>query len=81
MIGTALFLRRPERIAFEDDDLLVAAQLATHSALSIDKALLYSRDASLVSELQRTMLPQTMPQPHGAQLAFRYRLAIQTARA
>ncbi|MFH8767467.1 SAV_2336 N-terminal domain-related protein [Streptomyces althioticus] len=81
VIGTALFLRRPERIAFEDDDLLVAAQLATHSALSIDKALLYSRDASLVSELQRTMLPQTMPQPHGAQLAFRYRPAIQTARA
>ncbi|MGW3153201.1 serine/threonine protein phosphatase, partial [Streptomyces sp. NPDC001089] len=41
VIGAALFVRRPERMAFESDDLLVAAQLATHSALGIDKAVLY----------------------------------------
>ncbi len=63
VIGAALFLRRPDRIPFETDDLLVAAQLATHSALGIDKAVLYGREAYIADELQRTMLPETLPGP------------------
>lgn len=60
VIGAALFLRRPDRIPFDPDDLLVAAQLATHSALGIDKAVLYGREAYIADELQRTMLPETL---------------------
>ncbi|MDG9716381.1 SpoIIE family protein phosphatase [Streptomyces sp. DH24] len=80
VIGAALFLRRPERLAFETDDLLVAAQLATHSALGIDKAVLYGREAYIADELQRTMLPETLPQPTGVRLASRYLPAAETAR-
>ncbi len=80
MIGAALFLRRPERMAFEADDLLVAAQLATHSALGIDKAVLYGREAYIADELQRTMLPETLPRPTGVRLASRYLPAAETAR-
>ncbi|MER6346623.1 SpoIIE family protein phosphatase [Streptomyces sp. NPDC001595] len=80
VIGAAVFLRRPERIAFEADDLLVAAQLATHSALGIDKAVLYGREAYIADELQRTMLPETLPQPTGVRLASRYLPAAETAR-
>jgi serine phosphatase RsbU (regulator of sigma subunit)/anti-sigma regulatory factor (Ser/Thr protein kinase) len=80
VIGAALFLRRPERIPFEPDDLLVAAQLATHSALGIDKAVLYGREAYIADELQRTMLPETLPQPTGVRLASRYLPAAETAR-
>jgi serine phosphatase RsbU (regulator of sigma subunit)/anti-sigma regulatory factor (Ser/Thr protein kinase) len=80
VIGAALFLRRPERIAFEADDLLVAAQLATHSALGIDKAVLYGREAYIADELQRTMLPETLPRPTGVRLAARYLPAAETAR-
>ncbi|MCX5050766.1 MULTISPECIES: SpoIIE family protein phosphatase [unclassified Streptomyces] len=80
VIGAALFLRRPERIAFEADDLLVAAQLATHSALGIDKAVLYGREAYIADELQRTMLPETLPRPTGVRLASRYLPAAETAR-
>ncbi|MCW8383203.1 SpoIIE family protein phosphatase [Streptomyces justiciae] len=80
VIGAALFLRRPERIAFEPDDLLVAAQLATHSALGIDKAVLYGREAYIADELQRTMLPETLPRPTGVRLASRYLPAAETAR-
>lgn len=80
VIGAALFLRRPDRIAFEPDDLLVAAQLATHSALGIDKAVLYGREAYIADELQRTMLPETLPQPTGVRLASRYLPAAETAR-
>ncbi|WP_208865861.1 SpoIIE family protein phosphatase [Streptomyces zinciresistens] len=80
VIGAAVFLRRPERLAFDPDDLLVAAQLATHSALGIDKAVLYGREAYIADELQRTMLPETLPRPTGVRLASRYLPAAETAR-
>ncbi|WP_420705368.1 SpoIIE family protein phosphatase [Streptomyces sp. NRRL F-6674] len=80
VIGAALFLRRPERPAFEADDLLVAAQLATHSALGIDKAVLYGREAYIADELQRTMLPEHLPRCTGVRLASRYLPAAETAR-
>ncbi|MEU3738802.1 MULTISPECIES: SpoIIE family protein phosphatase [unclassified Streptomyces] len=80
VIGAAVFLRRPDRHAFEADDLLVAAQLATHSALGIDKAVLYGREAYIADELQRTMLPETLPRPTGVRLASRYLPAAETAR-
>ncbi|MEU9555831.1 ATP-binding SpoIIE family protein phosphatase [Streptomyces fumanus] len=80
VIGAALFLRRPERFAFEADDLLVAAQLATHSALGIDKAVLYGREAYIADELQRTMLPENLPRCTGVRLASRYLPAAETAR-
>ncbi|WP_436736991.1 SpoIIE family protein phosphatase [Streptomyces sp. BBFR102] len=80
VIGAAVFLRSPDRPAFEQDDLLVAAQLATHSALGIDKAVLYGREAYIADELQRTMLPETLPKATGVRLASRYLPAAETAR-
>ncbi|WP_240450071.1 ATP-binding SpoIIE family protein phosphatase, partial [Streptomyces sp. S1] len=80
VIGAAVFLRRPERSGFEPNDLLVAAQLATHTALGIDKAVLYGREAYIADELQRTMLPDSLPQPTGVRLASRYLPAAETAR-
>ncbi|WP_435862679.1 SpoIIE family protein phosphatase, partial [Streptomyces luteogriseus] len=80
VIGAAVFLRHPDRLAFEQADLLTAAQLATHSALSIDKAVLYGREAYIADELQRTMLPETLPRPTGVRLASRYLPAAETAR-
>ncbi|RSS43650.1 serine/threonine protein phosphatase, partial [Streptomyces sp. WAC07061] len=80
VIGAAVFLRSPDRDAFETNDLLVAAQLATHTALGIDKAVLYGREAYIADELQRTMLPDGLPQPTGVRLASRYLPAAETAR-
>ncbi|WP_240109298.1 ATP-binding SpoIIE family protein phosphatase, partial [Streptomyces sp. MUM 203J] len=80
VIGAAVFLRRPDTPAFEQNDLLVAAQLATHTALGIDKAVLYGREAYIADELQRTMLPENLPQPTGVKLASRYLPAAETAR-
>ncbi|MCI0386795.1 ATP-binding SpoIIE family protein phosphatase [Streptomyces sp. CNQ085] len=80
VIGAAVFLRRPDRAAFEGDDLLVAAQLATHTALGVDKAVLYGREAYIADELQRTMLPDELPHPTGVTLASRYLPAAETAR-
>ncbi|WP_327177736.1 SpoIIE family protein phosphatase [Streptomyces sp. NBC_01335] len=80
VIGSAVFLRTTERAPFEANDLLVAAQLATHTALGIDKAVLYGREAYIADELQRTMLPDSLPQPTGVRLASRYLPAAETAR-
>lgn len=80
VIGAAVFLRGTERPSFEANDLLVAAQLATHTALGIDKAVLYGREAYIADELQRTMLPDSLPQPTGVRLASRYLPAAETAR-
>nr|WP_308290619.1 SpoIIE family protein phosphatase [Streptomyces marispadix] len=80
VIGAAVFMRGPERAPFEPDDLLIAAQLATHTALGVDKAVLYGREAYIADELQRTMLPDELPQPTGCHLASRYLPAAETAR-
>jgi serine phosphatase RsbU (regulator of sigma subunit)/anti-sigma regulatory factor (Ser/Thr protein kinase) len=80
VIGAAVLLRRPERPAFEPDDLLVAAQLATHTALGVDKAAMYDREASTADSLQRAMLPDSLPQPTGVRLASRYLPAAESAR-
>ncbi len=80
VIGVAVLLRRADRPAFEADDLLVTAQLATHTALGVDKALLYGREAYIADSLQRAMLPESLPQPTGVRLTSRYLPAAQTAR-
>ncbi|WP_079179395.1 ATP-binding SpoIIE family protein phosphatase [Streptomyces atratus] len=80
VIGVAVFLRWDERPGFDQNDLLVAAQLVTHTALSLDKAVLYGREAYIAGELQRAMLPRSLPQPPGVKLAARYLPAAETAR-
>ncbi|WP_225847697.1 SpoIIE family protein phosphatase [Streptomyces sp. HPF1205] len=80
VIGAAVLLRRTDRPPFESDDLLVAAQLATHTALGVDKAVLYGREAYIADALQREMLPDSLPQPTGVRLASRYLPAAESAR-
>ncbi|GAB3111647.1 SpoIIE family protein phosphatase [Streptomyces calidiresistens] len=80
VIGVTVLLRGTHRDAFERDDLQVAQQLATHAALGVDKAVLYGREASIADELQRTMLPDTLPTSPGVKLTRRYAAAAQSAR-
>ncbi|MCL7496041.1 SpoIIE family protein phosphatase [Streptomyces sp. MCA2] len=80
VIGTAVYVRRADRPAFEPDDLLVAAQLATHTALSVEKTILDGREAFAAGALQRRMLPDALPELSGIRLASRYLLASDTAR-
>ncbi|MGN9758531.1 SpoIIE family protein phosphatase [Streptomyces sp. SD31] len=78
-LGSVVLLRGPGRTDFTGDDLLVASQLATHTALGIDKAMLFAREASVADALQRTMLPPSLPEPPGVKLASRYLPASRTA--
>ncbi|MEU3888694.1 SpoIIE family protein phosphatase [Streptomyces sp. NPDC029041] len=72
VMGSVVLIRRPDRPAFTGDDLLVASQLATHTALGVDKAAFYLRETSVAAALQRTMLPPALPEPTGVRLASRY---------
>ncbi|MGQ5637835.1 MULTISPECIES: SpoIIE family protein phosphatase [unclassified Streptomyces] len=78
LMGCAVFLRDARRAAFTDDDLVVASQLATHTALAVDKAVLYGREASVADVLQRAMLPPSLPEATGVRLASRYLPASRT---
>ncbi|NUP24294.1 MAG: SpoIIE family protein phosphatase [Streptomyces sp.] len=79
VMGSVVLIREPDRPAFIEDDLLVASQLATHTALGIDKAVLYAREAAVAAALQRAMLPPSLPEPAGILLASRYLPASRTA--
>jgi len=79
VVGTVVLLRRPDRPAFTTDDLLVASQLATHTALGVQKAVMYGHEASVADTLQHAMLPSSLPAPTGVRLASRYLPASKTA--
>ncbi|WP_443064669.1 SpoIIE family protein phosphatase [Streptomyces sp. NBC_00582] len=79
VLGSLVLVRAPGRPEFTRDDLLVASQLAGHTALGIDKAVVYMREASLADALQRTMLPPSLPEPPGVRLASRYLPSSRTA--
>ncbi|MET9834954.1 SpoIIE family protein phosphatase [Streptomyces sp. NPDC006385] len=79
VLGSVVLIRGPDRPDFTGDDLLVASQLATHTALGIDKSVVFAREATVADALQRTMLPPSLPEPAGVVLASRYLPASRTA--
>ncbi|MFF0298920.1 SpoIIE family protein phosphatase [Kitasatospora sp. NPDC004614] len=75
-LGMLLLIRRPaadgQPVSFDPADTATAAHLATHAGLAVDTALRYTREWEIADELQRSMLPAHLPQPHGVRLAHRY---------
>lgn len=70
----ALVMAESGRV-FDADDLAFAQELADRCALAIDNARLYSQRAELAQTLQTALLPPTMPEIAGWELATRYRAA------
>ena len=60
---------------FSDDDLAVAEDLARRAALAIDNARLYGAEHDIAHALQQCLLPGSLTQPPGAEVAARYRPA------
>ncbi|MGW7578161.1 SpoIIE family protein phosphatase [Streptomyces sp. NPDC054765] len=79
LMGAVTLLRGADRPAFTADDLLVASQLATHTAFGVDKAMLHGHEASVADALQLTMLPSSLPETTGVRLASRYLPAAETS--
>ncbi|MFJ6212762.1 SpoIIE family protein phosphatase [Streptomyces sp. NPDC092296] len=72
VIGLLVISRAARREAFDRDDLAFAVELADRAGSSLDNARLYARERTAALTLQRTLLPQQVPQPPGVEVAHRY---------
>ncbi|MGA5700805.1 SpoIIE family protein phosphatase [Peterkaempfera bronchialis] len=72
VIGLLVVSRAGRREAFDRDDLAFAVELADRAGSSLDNARLYARERAAALTLQRTLLPQQVPQPPGVEVAYRY---------
>ncbi|MGW3201353.1 SpoIIE family protein phosphatase [Streptomyces sp. NPDC001118] len=72
VLGVAAFYRGQDTAPFGDDDRSLAQELATRAALSIDNARRYTRERTMVLALQRSLLPQGLPDQDAVEVAHRY---------
>ncbi|MER7183940.1 SpoIIE family protein phosphatase [Streptomyces hyaluromycini] len=71
-LGLAQFLRHLNAEPFDDDDLLLAHEIASRAAVSIDNARRYTHERSTALTLQRSLLPQHVPAQPAVETASRY---------
>ncbi|MFF3563509.1 SpoIIE family protein phosphatase [Streptomyces sp. NPDC002574] len=72
VLGLLVVSRAGGREPFDAEDLALAMELADRSAAALDNARLYIREREGALMLQRSLLPQSVPEPPGVELAFRY---------
>jgi PAS domain S-box-containing protein len=72
VFGLLVASRAAGREPFDGDDLTLAVEIADRAAAGLDNARLYAREREGALMLQRSLLPQTVPEPVGVTLAFRY---------
>ncbi|MFF6781193.1 SpoIIE family protein phosphatase [Streptomyces sp. NPDC012510] len=71
-LGVAVFARHRDPDPFQRDDLVLAEELAARAAVAIDNALRYTRERGTAVTLQRSLLPQSMPEQAAVEVASRY---------
>ncbi|MFC4466513.1 SpoIIE family protein phosphatase [Streptomyces xiangluensis] len=71
-LGLAQFHRHRITEPFDDEDLLLAREIATRAALSIDNARRYSRERATAVTLQRSLLQRGTPEQSAVDVATRY---------
>ncbi|MFI6360586.1 SpoIIE family protein phosphatase [Streptomyces sp. NPDC050743] len=72
VLGMAVFVRTEDPRPFEEDDLLLAEELASWAALALDNARQYVRERSAVLALQRLLHPHRPTGGFAADVAWRY---------
>ncbi|MET8646764.1 SpoIIE family protein phosphatase [Streptomyces sp. NPDC004074] len=72
VLGVAVFVRTKDPRPFEEDDLLLAEELVSWSALALDNARQYARERSAALALQRLLLPHRATGGSAADVAWRY---------
>ncbi|WP_405718704.1 SpoIIE family protein phosphatase [Streptomyces sp. NBC_01537] len=71
-LGLAQFVRRQTADPFDDDELLLAQEIASRAAVNIDNARRYTQERSTALTLQRSLLPQHVSQESAVETASRY---------
>ncbi|MFI5005265.1 MAG: PP2C family protein-serine/threonine phosphatase [Solirubrobacterales bacterium] len=72
VLGTLSFLRTGGGRDFDPDHLPLMRDLANRAALALDNANLYAELAHVARTLQRSLLPDALPEVPGVQLASAY---------
>ncbi|WP_127356498.1 SpoIIE family protein phosphatase, partial [Actinacidiphila soli] len=72
VLGVAVFARTEDLMPFEEDDLLLAEELVSRAALSLDNANRYTRERTAALALQRNLLPQRLTGGCAVEVASRY---------
>ncbi|REE58741.1 GAF domain-containing protein [Streptomyces sp. 3212.3] len=72
VLGVAVFLRTEHPVPFREDDLLLAEELVTRAALSLDNARQYAREHTTALALQRNPLPHRLTGGAAVEVAWRY---------
>ncbi|POX52065.1 protein phosphatase [Streptomyces sp. Ru72] len=75
VLGIASFYRCESPSPFDDDDRSLAQELATRAAICIDNARRYTREHTMVLALQRSLLPNRLPEQSALEIAHRYQPA------
>jgi GAF domain-containing protein/anti-sigma regulatory factor (Ser/Thr protein kinase) len=71
-LGVASFVRHQRPEPFEDDDVVLAREIAGHTAVSIDNARRYTREHATALALQRSLLQHRLPTQAAVEVATRY---------
>ncbi|WP_189132657.1 SpoIIE family protein phosphatase [Wenjunlia tyrosinilytica] len=79
VLGALSLFRTGTPRPFDEQDLLLAGELAARAAVGIDNARLYARERETALTLQRSLLPAPPPELHGMEIASRYRPAASAA--
>ncbi|MEX1655246.1 SpoIIE family protein phosphatase [Streptomyces pseudovenezuelae] len=72
LLGVVAFSRTERPEAFTADDLILAEELTAKAAVAIDNARRYSRERTTALTLQRSLLPQSLPNQEAVEVATRY---------
>ncbi|MDX6352682.1 MAG: hypothetical protein QOF84_7472 [Streptomyces sp.] len=74
-VGTVTLVRAGDSPGFTDEDMVVAQDLATRAAISLDNARRYTREHGIALELQRALLSEPGSPHPTVEVAFRYQPA------
>ncbi|MGW1267095.1 SpoIIE family protein phosphatase [Streptomyces sp. NPDC002491] len=72
VLGSVTFVRAAPRHPFTAQDVTLAQELVSRAAVCIDNASRYAREHKTALILQRSLLPQVVPQPTAVEVAHRY---------
>ncbi|MFJ9907417.1 SpoIIE family protein phosphatase [Streptomyces sp. NPDC101152] len=72
LLGVVEFSRSDRPEAFTADDLILAEELTAKAAVAIDNARRYARERTTALTLQRSLLPQRLPNQEAVEVASRY---------
>ncbi|MEU4468055.1 SpoIIE family protein phosphatase [Streptomyces sp. NPDC024017] len=71
-LGLVHFLRHRTPDSFSEDDLLLAEDIVARAAVSVDNARRFTRERRTALALQRSLLPERLPELSAMDIAYRY---------